>query len=156
MFQHRQRARLLSGWITATALVLVMMGAPGCSTNQNQSTPEAQVQNLPAVGSLDDYLAQGSNGYPDMYASYGLWSPFMADPFWCAPYWYPVPVFPGQWQRHHFPLASAGYGMPPPAQTHTAAASAERGTTMEPSSHFGGLGGGMRGFGGGHMGSGRR
>jgi hypothetical protein len=83
-----------------------------------------------------------------MNASYGLYDPFMSDPFWCAPYWYPVPVFPGEWHRHHFPLASAAGGMPP-ARTHTAVASAERGEPMETSSHFGG-------FGGGHMGGGRR
>lgn len=107
------------------------MVTPGCSTQQNQSTPEAQSQNLPAVESLDDYLAQGSNNGPYMYASYGPYDPFMIDPFWFAPYWYPVPVyyFPGGWHRHHEPMGS---------------------------SHFGGFGGGMRGFGNGHTGGGRR
>lgn len=132
----------------------MMMGAVGCSTRQNRSTSEAQIQNLPPVGSLDDYLAQSSNSYQYMYASYGLYDPFMSDPFWCAPYRYPVPVFPGEWHRQHFPLASAVADMPSPARTHTAVASAERGTPMETSSHLGGFGG-MGGF-GGHMGGGRR
>ena len=163
MFQHRQLTWLLSRWVAAVAAI-VMMGTTGCSTRQNQSTPDAQIQNLPPVGSLDDYLAQSSNSYPYTYASYGLYGPFMPDPFWCAPYWYPVPVFPGELHRHHFPLASAAAGMPPPARTHheqvgtisrnTAVASAERGTPMATASHFGGFGG-VGGF-SGHMGGGHR
>jgi hypothetical protein len=60
------------------------MVAPGCSTQQNQNTPEARSQSVLAVGSLDDYLAQSSNSY--MYASYGPYHPFMIDPFWFASY----------------------------------------------------------------------
>ena len=85
------------------------MVAPGCSRQQSQSTPEAQSQNVPAVGSLDDYLAQSSNSY--MYASYCSYDPFMIDPFWFAPYWYPAPVhyyLPVGW--HHEPMGFGGFG----------------------------------------------
>jgi hypothetical protein len=61
VFQHRRLTRLLSRWVAAAAVAIVMMGAVGCSTRQNRSTSEAQIQNLPPVGSLDDYLAQSSN-----------------------------------------------------------------------------------------------
>ena len=78
------------------------MVTPGYSTQQNHSTPEAQSQNLPAVGCLDEYLAQSSNANPYIYASYGRVDPFMVDPFLFAPYWYPLPVyyFPVGWRRH--------------------------------------------------------
>jgi hypothetical protein len=63
---------------------VIAMVAMGCSTQQNHSAPEAQTQNLPAVESLEDYLAQGTNE-PYMYASHGPYDPFMRDPFWFAP-----------------------------------------------------------------------
>jgi hypothetical protein len=70
MFRHRKLTEVLCGWVAAAIFVIVAVVAPGCSTQQNQRTPEAQSQNLPAVGSLGDYLAQRSNDYyPYMYAS---------------------------------------------------------------------------------------
>ena len=118
---------LLNGWVAVAVFVVVAMVGPGCSTQQNHSAPEAQSLNLPAVASLDDYLAQESNDNRYIYASYGPYDPFMIDPFSFAPYWYALPVyyFPGGGHRH------------------------EMG-----SSHFSGFGG-MRGF-DGHMGGGRR
>jgi hypothetical protein len=76
-----------------------------------------------------------------MYEPYGPYDPFMIDPFWFAPYWYPVPIYyyqawcggmPCGWHGHH--------GAP----SRSAVASA------------GGLSGGIRQFGGVHMGGGRR
>jgi hypothetical protein len=159
MFRHRQLTEFLCGWIATAIFVIVAVVAPGCSTQQNQRTPEAQSHNLPAVGSLDDYLAQRSNDYyPYMYASYGPYDRFMIDPFWLAPYWYPVPVyyFPGEGHRHHPPIGAAG-GIPLPAalEMHTTVASAAPSAPMG-SPHFGGFGRGMRGFGAGHIGGRRR
>jgi hypothetical protein len=137
--------------------VAVAVGTPGCSTQQNQTTLEGQSKDLPAVGSLDDYLAQGSNDYPFMYASYGPCDPFMIDPFWSASCWYPEPIyyFHGGGHRHHSPISAAG-GLPPPArEMHTAVASAAP-NAPRGSTHFGGFSGGMRGFGAGQMGGGRR
>jgi hypothetical protein len=155
MFRNRKLTEVLCGWVAAAILVIVAVVALGCSTQQNQRTPEAQSQNLPAVGSLDDYLARGSNDYPYMYASYGPYDPFMIDQFWLAPDWYPVPFyyFPGEGHRHHPPIRAAG-GIPTPArEMHAAVASAPRAPMGYP--HFGGFGG-MRGFGAGHIGGGRR
>ena len=69
------------------------MVGPGCSTPQNQSRPEAESLSLPAVASLDDYLAQKSNDNPYIYTSYGSYEPFMIDPLWFTPYWYAAPVY---------------------------------------------------------------
>ena len=52
MFRHRQLTETLCGWIAAVIFVIVAVVAPGCSTQQNQRTPEAESQNLPALGSL--------------------------------------------------------------------------------------------------------
>jgi hypothetical protein len=160
MLRHRKLTKVLCGWIAATIFVIVAVVAPGCSTQQNQRTPEEQSQNLPPVGSLDDYLAQGSNNYPYRYASYGPYDPFMSDPFWLAPYWYPVPVYYFPSERHrHDPRISATGGIPPLArQMHTTVESAAP-SALVGSPHFGrfgSVGSGMRGFGAGHMGGGRR
>jgi hypothetical protein len=157
MFRHRKLAEVLCGWVAAAIFVIAAVVAPGCSTQQTQRTPEAQIQNLPAVGSLDDYLAQGSNDYPYRYASYGAYDPFMIDPFWLAPYWYFVPVyyFPGEGHLHHPPIRAPGGIQPPAREMHTAVASAAPSAPIG-SPHFGGFGGGMRGFGAAHIGSGRR
>ena len=157
VFRHRKVLQGLCGWLAAAVIVAVAVFVPGCSTQQNQTTLEPQSKDLPAVGSLDDYLAQGSNDYPYMYASYGLCDPFMIDPFWSAPCWYPGPIyyFHGVGHRHHLPISAAG-GIPPPArEIHpdvvSAAPNAPRGST-----HFGDFGGGMRGFGARSMGGARR
>ena len=85
MFRHQKLTQLFCAWVTAAVFVVITVMGPGCSTQQNQNTPETQGPNLPTVGSLDDYVAQSSNDYPYMYASYGSCDPFMIDPFWCAP-----------------------------------------------------------------------
>ena len=157
MFRHQTLTEVLCSWVAAAIFVIVAVVAPGCSTQQHQRTPEAQSQNLPAVGSLDDYLAQGSKDNPYRYASYGPYDPSMIDPFWFTSYWYPVPVyyFPGEGARHHPRISPAG-GIPPPArEMHTAVASAAPSEPMG-SPHFGGFGGGMRGFSAAHTGGGRR
>jgi hypothetical protein len=112
----------------AALFVLVAMVTAGCSAQQKNSTPEAQPENLPTVGSLDEYLAQNRNDNPYIYAPYAPVDPFMIDPFLFAPYWYSVPVyyFPVGQHRHHEPMGIAGFG------------------------------GGMSRLGGGHMLSGRR
>jgi hypothetical protein len=76
------------------------MVTAGCSAQQKNSTPEAQPENLPTVGSLDEYLAQNRNDNPYIYASYAPVDPFMIDPFLFAPYWYSVPVY-------YFPVGTA-------------------------------------------------
>jgi hypothetical protein len=154
--RHRKLTQIPGGWIAATVFVVVAM-APGCSTQQIQSPPQEQSQKLPTVGSLDDYLAQGSKDASYMYVSSGPNDPFMIDPLWFAPCWYSVPIyFPGGGQRHHPPPTSAVAATPPRTEgIHTVVASAAPSDPME-SSHVGAFDGGMRGFGGGHMGGGRR
>jgi hypothetical protein len=148
---------VLRGWLAAAVFVAVAVGAPGCSTQQNQTPLEAQSKGLPAVGSLDDYLAQGSNDYPYMYASYGPCDPFMIDPFWFAPCWYlgPMYYFPSERHRHHSPISAAGSSPPPAREMHTAVAS-ESVEHVDGPPRFGGFGAGTRGFGTGQMGGGRR
>jgi len=157
MFRHRKLLQVLDGWIAAAVFIAVAVVAPGCSTHQKPRTAEAQSQNLPAVGSLEDYLAQGSNDYPYLYASYGPYDPFMVDPFWVAPYWYPVPVyyFHGRGYRHRPPISAAGGILSPTRQIHTAAEPAAP-NALRGSTHFGGFGGGIRGFGASQMRGGRR
>jgi hypothetical protein len=81
VFRDRRVVQGLCGRLATAIFVAVAVGAPGCSIQQNQTMLERQSKDLSAVGSLDDYLAQGSNDYPFMYASYGSCDPFMIDPF---------------------------------------------------------------------------
>jgi hypothetical protein len=157
VFRHRKVTLVLRGWLAAAVFVAVAVVAPGCSTQQNQTTLEAQSKDLPAVGSLDDYLAQGSNDYPYMYVSYGSCDPFLIDPFWSAPCWYlgPIYYFPGRGHRHHSPIGAAGGSPPPVREMHPAVASAAPNTLLG-SPHLGGFSSGMRGFGAGQMRGGRR
>jgi hypothetical protein len=157
VLRHRKVAQVLCGWLAAAVFVAVAVGAPGCSTQQNRIPVEAQNKDLPAVGSLDDYLAQGSNDCPHMYASYGSCDPFMIDPFWSAPCWYAGPVyyFPGRRFRHYSPISAAGGSPPPAREMHPAVASSAPSTPLD-SAHIGGFSSGMRGFGAGQMGGGRR
>jgi hypothetical protein len=157
VFRHRRVAQVLCGWLAAAVFATIPVIAPGCSTQQNRTPLEAQSKDLPAVGSLDDYLAQGSNDYPYMYASYGSCDPFLIDPFWSAPCWYPGPIyyFPGRGHRHHSPIDAAGGSPPPPREMHPAVASAAPSAPLG-FPHLGGFSSGMRGFGAGQMGGGRR
>jgi hypothetical protein len=154
MFRQRSFIQVLCSWVAAAVFIAVAVVAPGCSTQQNPHTAEAQSQNLPAVGSLEDYLAQGSNDYPYLYASYGPYDPFMFDPFWVAPYWYPVPVyyFHGRGHRHR-PLISEARGLLPSHREIYTAAEPAAPNALKGSTHFGG---GIRGFGTGQMRGGRR
>jgi hypothetical protein len=68
-------------WIGIALCALIATVAPGCSTRNPQSPSAAQNQNLPAVGSLDDYLAQGGNDNPYMYGFYGPYDQFTIDPY---------------------------------------------------------------------------
>jgi hypothetical protein len=157
VFRHRRVVQVLCGWLAAAVIVAVAVMVPGCSTQQNQTMLERQNKDLSAVGSLDDYLAQGSNDYPFMYASYGSCDPFMIDPFWSASCWYPEPIyyFHDGGHRHHSRISAAG-GLPPPdREMHTAVASAAP-NAPRGSTHFGGFSGGMRGVGAGQIGGGRR
>jgi hypothetical protein len=156
--RHRKLTQILGGRVAAAVFEVVAMVASGCSTQQNQSTPETQIQNLPAVASLDDYLAEGSNDASYMYVTSGPNDPFMIDPLWFASCWYSVPIyFPGGGQRHHHPPPTSAVAASPPRTEgmHTVVASAAASDPME-SSHVGAFDGGMRGFGGGHMSGGRR
>ncbi len=155
--RHRKLTQIPGGWVAAAVFVAFAMVAPGCSTQQNQSTPEAQIQNLPAVASLDDYLAEGSKDASYMYVSSGPNDPFMIDPLWVAPCWYRVLIyFPGGGQRHHPPPTSAVAATPPRTEgMQTVVASAAAPSDPTESSHVGAFDGGVRGFGGGHMGGGR-
>jgi hypothetical protein len=155
MFWYRKLAQRLCGWLAAAVFFGVAIIAPGCSTQQNRFTPEGQSQNLPAVGSVQDYLAQGRNDYPYIYSPYGACDPFMIDPFCFAPTWYFVPVyyFHGEEHRHNHPPISGGAGSPAAREMHAAVAPAAPNETSG-AEHFGGFDG-MRGFGAGHMG-GRR
>jgi hypothetical protein len=153
LFRHRKVTQVLCAWLAAAVFAAVAMGAPGCSTQQNQTTLETQNKDLPAVGSLDDYLAQGSNDYPYMYTSYGSCDPFIIDPFWSAPCWYPEPIyyFPGGRHRHHSPISAAGGSPPPAREMHPA-----RPSTPLGSPNLGGFTSGMRGFSASQMRGGRR
>ena len=93
MSRHRKLTQILRGWVAAAVFLVLAMVGPGCSTPQNQSRPEAESLSLPAVASLDDYLAQKSNDNPYIYTSYGSYEPFMIDPLWFTPYWYAAPVY---------------------------------------------------------------
>jgi hypothetical protein len=157
VFRHRRVVHVLCGWLAAAVIVAVAVMVPGCSTQQNQTTLEGQNKDLPAVGSLDDYLAQGSNDYPYMYASYAPCDPFMIDPFWSAPCWYPGPIyyFHGGGHRHHSPISAAG-DLPPPAREMHAAVVSAAPNAPRGSTHLGDFGGGMRSFGAGSIGGGRR
>jgi hypothetical protein len=152
----RKLTRISRCWLRALVLVAVVVVATGCS-RQNYSTPEEQSQNLPAVGSVEDYLAQERNDYPYMYSAYGYCDPFMIDPFCVTPSWYFVPVyyFHGEEHRHNHPPISAGADRPPAAELHASIAPAAADAPRE-SPHFGTFGGAMRGIGAGHMGGGRR
>lgn len=158
MFRHRKLAQVLYGWLAAAVFFGVAIIAPGCSTQQNRATPEEQSQNLPAVGSVEDYLAQGKNDYPYMYSPYGACDPFMIEPFCYAPSWYLVPIyyFPEREPGHHHPPMNAAARIPPPAHEMNIGVAPAALNAPNGSTHFGGFGGAMRGFGAGHMGGGRR
>jgi hypothetical protein len=99
--RHRKFLKLSGVWIAIALCALIAAVASGCSTRNPRSPSAEQNQNLPAVWSLDDYLAQGGNDDPYMHGFYGPYDQFTIDPYWYAPFWYPVPArsFSGKW--HH-------------------------------------------------------
>jgi hypothetical protein len=148
------------GCVAATAaFATVLMLAQGCSGQKTQIAEDAQSEQLPEVGTLDDYIAS-----QDQYAyvAYGPYDLFMFDPFLFPPYWYPVPVYYLHWHHHHHPgPASAGVGEPlrrgePPTVATRMAPTTPLG--VPPKRTFGSVpGGAMRGSAGfsyGHIGNG--
>src|SRR6516165_558414 len=101
MFGHRQVATILNGWVAPAIGIVLVMLASGCTTQQTQSAPAAQnqissdppIKDLPEVASLSDYMAEGSNDDPFLYPSGSPNEPFVVEPLWFQPYWYPVPVY---------------------------------------------------------------
>jgi hypothetical protein len=68
-----------------------------------EEEPVAQNQNLPAVGSFDDYLTHRGDDDFYMYGSYGTYNQFTIDSYWYAPFGYPVPIrsVSGKWHHEH-------------------------------------------------------
>ena len=100
MLRGRSLAQII-GCIAATAaFTTVLMLAQGCSGQKSQIAEDAQSEQLPEVGTLDDYLA-GQDQYE--YVAYGPYDQFMFDPFLFPPYWYPVPIYYLHWHHHHLP-----------------------------------------------------
>ena len=116
----------------------------------------ASKQDLPEVGSLDDYMAQGQN--PDPYAT--------IDPFWLAT-WYPYPFYcyqpdpgcHGGVCGPHTPPGPVAIGRNPKNRFVNTAASGSATVASASVQSSAGLGaahfGGVMGMGMGHMG-GRR
>ena len=85
--------------------LMLAVGAAGCASKQD----------LPQVGTLDDYVAQ-SQQQPDPYGNFGI------DPFWLATCWYPIPVYyswPGQ--NCHYGICENGHQQGPGGVAVTAA-----------------------------------
>lgn len=153
---------LVTGRIAAAvAFAAVVIVAQACSAQKSQIAEDTQAENLPEVGTLDDYLASGD---ADQYAylAYGAYDAVMFDPFWFAPYWYPVPIYFLPGQHHHAPLAPRAVSGPlRGGGSRTVAGAAP--TAPADISHTGGFGRGsgegmlgFAGFGDGHMGGGGR
>ncbi len=149
------------GSIAAAALLTIfVMVAQGCSTNKTQAAEEAQAEQLPEVGTLDDYLArEDSDQYA--YVAYGQYDPFMFDPLLFPPYWYAVPVY-YVYRHHRYPWPPSSLvgrelraGSIPTAAARTAATTPAGISSVK--AFGGGPGGAVRepaGFGYAHMGGG--
>jgi hypothetical protein len=154
------RLAQITGCIAATAaFTTVLMLAQGCSGQKSQIAEDAQSEQLPEVGTLDEYIAS-QDQYA--YAAYGPYDQFMFDPFLFPPYWYPIPIYYLHRHHHHHPRpASPVVGEPVrPGNPPTVAVRTAPTTPLEvpPERTFGSVpSGAMResaGFRYGHMGVG--
>jgi hypothetical protein len=96
---RRTLAQILGCLAASAVFATLLMFGQGCSARKSQIAQEPQSQQLPEVGTLDDYLAS-----QDKYicaAPYGAYDQFTFDPLLLPPYWYPVPIY--YLHRHHRP-----------------------------------------------------
>jgi len=92
-------AQILGCFAASAVFATLLMFGQGCSARKSQIAQEPQSQQLPEVGTLDDYLAS-----QDQYicaVGYGACDQFAFDPLLLPPYWYPVPIYYPH--RHHRP-----------------------------------------------------
>jgi len=117
MWRGRSAVRIIGCLAVTAFFTTVLMLAQGCSGQKSQIAEEPPREELPGVGTLDDYLASedqysASVQLPEVgtldqylanqdqysYVTYGPYGLFVLDPFLFPPYWYPVPIY---YLRHH-------------------------------------------------------
>jgi hypothetical protein len=152
MLQRGSFAKAAPFIAVAAALSTVVMVAQGCSRQKSQSAEDLQAEQLPEVGTLNDYLAsEDADQYT--YVAYGPYDPLMFDPSSFPPYWYPAPVYYLH-THHHYAWPSSPVVAGPLREGGTSARTPTTPIAVSPVDAFGGgPGGAIRGsagFGYGH------